>query len=223
MARWKLPAELTSWIGELSQPLHAGLAWRLLPLVAGMVLASGRGTVASWLRAGNLGLDFKAFNYFLGSLGRRTEWIAGQLLCLLAERLPLGDVLVFALDDTPPSVPVRMSRVPAFTTTRHPGQRIRSSPMTTSGSRSLGWSNTRAGESLACHCVPSCTSLATSSIVEIQPDAAGIRPGPKPTAISSNRDPIDRWPGCTLIPHPRPERAFLNNSAEFLAVRSWPA
>lgn len=101
MASWKLPAELTSWICELSQPLHARLAWRLLPLVTGMVLASGRRTVASWLRAGNLGLDFKAFYYFLGSLGRRTEWIAGRLLCVLAERLPLGDVLVFALDDTP--------------------------------------------------------------------------------------------------------------------------
>jgi hypothetical protein len=101
MVTWKLPPQITSWIGQLSGSLHGRLAWRLLPLLAGMLFAHGRRTVASWLRAGGLGRDYKRFYYFLGSLGRCAEWVALRLLRLLASRLPLGDNLLFAIDDTP--------------------------------------------------------------------------------------------------------------------------
>jgi hypothetical protein len=101
MAAWKLPPQVTSWIDELSGPLHGRLAWRLLLLITGMLFARGRRTVASWLRAGELGQDYKRYYYFLGSLGRKVEWVALRLLRLAASRLPLGDILLFAIDDTP--------------------------------------------------------------------------------------------------------------------------
>jgi DDE superfamily endonuclease len=101
MATWKLPPQVSEWIGQLSQPLHGRLAWRLLPLLAGMLFAQGRRTVASWLRAGGLGHDFKPFYRFLGSVGRCVGFIASLLLRLLARHLPVGERLLFALDDTP--------------------------------------------------------------------------------------------------------------------------
>ena len=60
-AQWRLPAELASWITQLSQVLHARLAWRLLPLLTGMLFAQGRRTVASWLRGGGLGDEFRRY------------------------------------------------------------------------------------------------------------------------------------------------------------------
>jgi DDE superfamily endonuclease len=101
MATWQLPAELVLLISPLSWPLHARLAGRLLPLITGMLFAQGRRTVASWLRAAEIGDDFRAYYYFLGSLGRKIEWVALTLLQLLVARLPLGDRLLFAIDDTP--------------------------------------------------------------------------------------------------------------------------
>lgn len=101
MAIWKLPPQVTAWIERLSSPLHGRLAWRLLPLLTGMLFAQGRRTVASWLRAGDLGDDYKRFYYFLGSLGRRADWVAMRLLRLVAALLPLSDTVLFAIDDTP--------------------------------------------------------------------------------------------------------------------------
>jgi DDE superfamily endonuclease len=101
MATWKLPPQVSTWINHLSQPLHGRLAWRLLPLLCGMLFAQGRRTVAAWLRAGDLGQDYKPFYRFLGVVGRRAESIASLLLRLLVSRLPLPNRLLFALDDTP--------------------------------------------------------------------------------------------------------------------------
>jgi DDE superfamily endonuclease len=101
MATWRLPPQVSTWIHHLSQPLHGRLAWRLLPLLSGMLFAQGRRTVASWLRAGALGHDYKRFYPFLGSVGRCVDFIASLLLRLVARQLPLDDILLFALDDTP--------------------------------------------------------------------------------------------------------------------------
>lgn len=100
MVTWKLPAPFASSIERLSAPLHRRLAWRLLPLLTGLLFAQGRRTVAAWLRAAGLGADYKAFYYFLGSLGRGYAYVASQLLLLVATRLPHKDRLLFALDDT---------------------------------------------------------------------------------------------------------------------------
>ena len=55
-------------------------AWRLQPLMAGMLFARGRLTVSSWLRAGQLSDDYQDYYYFLGSLGRKVNWLAALLL-----------------------------------------------------------------------------------------------------------------------------------------------
>jgi DDE superfamily endonuclease len=101
MATWKLPPQVSTWVNHLSQPLHGRLAWRLLPLLSGMLFAQGRRTVAAWLRAGELGQQYKPFYRFLGSVGRQTGAIASLLLRLLVSRLPLPERLLFARDDTP--------------------------------------------------------------------------------------------------------------------------
>lgn len=101
MATWKLPPQVSTGIDQLSRPLHGRLAWRLVPLLTGILFAQGRRTVASWLRAADLGHDYKAFYLFLGSVGRGVGYIASLLLRQVAAQLPLGERLLFALDDTP--------------------------------------------------------------------------------------------------------------------------
>src|SRR5579872_2312677 len=99
--QWQLPIELVSWITTLSQVLHRRLAWRLLPLLGGMLFAQGRRTVASWLRAGGLGDDFRRYYYFLGSLGRNVKYLAWLLLSQAVEVIQPGGCILLALDDTP--------------------------------------------------------------------------------------------------------------------------
>jgi DDE superfamily endonuclease len=101
MAEWQLPVGLTVWIAHLSQPLHARLAWRLLPIFTGMLFAQGRKTVAGWLRGGGLGRDFRGYYYFLGSLGRKAQLVSSLLLRLAFDVIAPKGRLLFALDDTP--------------------------------------------------------------------------------------------------------------------------
>src|SRR5439155_24902548 len=77
------------------------LAWRLLPLMRGMLFARGRRTVASWLRAGELGDDYRRYYYFLGSLGRKVGFLAGPLLRRVVSVIEPGERLLFGLDDSP--------------------------------------------------------------------------------------------------------------------------
>jgi hypothetical protein len=101
MAPWQLPVELIVWITTLSQPLHARVAGRLLPLMIGMLFAQGRRTVASWLRGAALGDDYRAYYYFLGSLGRKVKYLASLLLRRAVTVIAPKERLLFALDDTP--------------------------------------------------------------------------------------------------------------------------
>jgi hypothetical protein len=100
MVVWNLPADWNPWIALLAHHLHARLAWRLAPLLLGVLFAKGRPTVASWLRAAGI-RRWPASYYFLRSLARRTEAIAGSLLRLLLHTIGVSDRLIFALDDTP--------------------------------------------------------------------------------------------------------------------------
>src|SRR5262245_44480824 len=101
MAAWMLPPELTVVLTTLAGLLHGRLAGRLLPLMASMLFAQGRRTVASWLRAGGLGDDYQSYYYFLGSLGRKVKWLAGLLLAEAVRVIGPTERLLFALDDTP--------------------------------------------------------------------------------------------------------------------------
>src|SRR5947208_11203901 len=100
MAAWTLPAELLSWIARLAGLLHRRLAWRLLPLFVGALFGQGRKTVASWLRGGELGDDYKGYYYFLGSLGRNVKSLAWMLLRIAIDVIEPGPRFVAALDDT---------------------------------------------------------------------------------------------------------------------------
>src|SRR5437588_3928619 len=101
MLEWHLPAELVFWVTQLASPLHARLAWRLLPLVGGLLFAQGSRTVTSWLRAAGIGPGFQRYYYFLGSLGRKTEVLAALLLRRALTVVPLGERVLLGLDDTP--------------------------------------------------------------------------------------------------------------------------
>src|SRR5262249_24861683 len=101
MVEWQLPAELVAWTLALSQPLHGRLAWRLLPLLRGLLFAGGRRPVPGGLRAAGWGADYRLYYYFLGSLGPRAGLVAALLLRLAVRVLGPGDRLVFGLDDTP--------------------------------------------------------------------------------------------------------------------------
>lgn len=101
MVLWKWPAECQSWIAQWAECLHAHSARHLAPLLLGMLLAQGRRTVASWLRAGGLSHDFQVYYYFVAALGRAGESLAAALLQVLLRQLEVGERLLFALDDTP--------------------------------------------------------------------------------------------------------------------------
>jgi DDE superfamily endonuclease len=101
MAAWNLPCEVMSWIAQMSFVLHRRVSWRLLPLLVGALFSQGRQTVASWLRGGELGKDFRLYYYFLGSLGRNVKSVAAVLFRIAVKVVAPGDRLLLAIDDTP--------------------------------------------------------------------------------------------------------------------------
>ena len=50
MATPCLTTDLTAWIDRLSRMLDRRIVWRLLPMLTGLLFATGRRTVSSWLR-----------------------------------------------------------------------------------------------------------------------------------------------------------------------------
>jgi hypothetical protein len=96
-----LYGDIQSWIERLAGHLDARVSWRLLPLLTGFLFATGRRTVSSWLRAGELSDDYQDYYYFLSSLGHKVKALATVLLHLVvAVIVPTGRI-VLALDDTP--------------------------------------------------------------------------------------------------------------------------
>jgi hypothetical protein len=67
----------------------------------GMLFASGRRTVTSWLRAAGVTDDFQDYYYFLAAVGRKINPIATQLVILILKTLPLPKRLLLVLDDSP--------------------------------------------------------------------------------------------------------------------------
>jgi hypothetical protein len=101
MRAWTLPTEVSSWVTALSQALHRRHAWRLLPLAIGLLFARGRRTVTAWLRAVGIGKGFQRYYYFLGSLGRKAEFVASLLLRRAVTVVAPGERILLGLDDTP--------------------------------------------------------------------------------------------------------------------------
>jgi hypothetical protein len=96
-----LTTELTAWIDRLARLLDSRISWRLLPIMTGLLFATGRRTVSSWLRAGDLSKDYQEYYYFLAALGRKVKSLAAALLRIALDVVgPQGRVLM-AIDDTP--------------------------------------------------------------------------------------------------------------------------
>ena len=101
MATWRCPQQWSEWVEWLGAGLHGRCRWRLPILLSGILFATGRRTVASWLRAAGIRSEFSDYYYFIAAVGRKAKPLATQLLLLLLRHLPSGDHLLFALDDTP--------------------------------------------------------------------------------------------------------------------------
>lgn len=101
MATWQFPADFVLWIGTLAQVLDSRVRDQLAPMFLGLLFAQGRRTVASWLRAIGVRKEYDEYYYFLSSLGRKTQEVASHLLRRVQAVVPLGDRLLFGLDDTP--------------------------------------------------------------------------------------------------------------------------
>lgn len=96
-----VPEEWSEWVDLLSAVLHSRTRWRFPIVLVGLLFARGRRTVTSWLRAQGITTDYADYYYFLASIGRKTEPLATRLFQLLLAKLPVGDRVVLAIDDTP--------------------------------------------------------------------------------------------------------------------------
>jgi DDE superfamily endonuclease len=101
MARPCMTAGVKAWINQLALLLDDRVAWRLLPLMTGLLFAIGRRTVSSWLRAGQISNDYQEYYYFLTIVGRKAELLASSLLRIVAQVIAPGERIVLAIDDTP--------------------------------------------------------------------------------------------------------------------------
>ena len=98
---WKCPDQWTEWSEWLAAGLHARNRWRLPVLLFGILFANGRRTVTTWLRAAGVSDDFQDYYYLLICVGRKSEFIATQLVALILRILPLPGRLLLVIDDSP--------------------------------------------------------------------------------------------------------------------------
>lgn len=101
MATPRLPADVSAWIDGLARMLDARNAFRLLPMLTGLLFAAGRRTVSSWLRAGGLSKDYQDYYYFLAPLGRNVNSVALALLHIALKVVGPQERILLAIDDTP--------------------------------------------------------------------------------------------------------------------------
>lgn len=90
------------WFSLLAAVLDPRSAPRLAKLLVGAVLARGRRTVTSWIRAAVLSDEFRPCYTTVSAAGARSEAFAARLVHAVVKPFLAGvDRLVFALDDTP--------------------------------------------------------------------------------------------------------------------------
>src|SRR4051812_20949830 len=90
------------WFSRLASALDPRSAPRLAWLLAGAVLARGRRTVTSWIRAAGLSREYRPCYTTVAAAGKKTDLIAAHLAHEVVKPLVAGaDRLTFALDDTP--------------------------------------------------------------------------------------------------------------------------
>jgi DDE superfamily endonuclease len=90
------------WFLRLASALDPRSAPRLAWLLVGAVLARGRRTVTSWIRAAGLSAEYRPCYTTVAAAGKRTDLAAARLAHEVVKPLVAGaDRLTFALDDTP--------------------------------------------------------------------------------------------------------------------------
>ena len=96
------PAPRCQWFSALAKALDPRSARRLAVLFLGLILARGRHTVSSWVRAAGLSNQYRRCYATAAAVGRRTERVAMRVLLELIKPL-VADAprVVVALDDTP--------------------------------------------------------------------------------------------------------------------------
>ena len=100
--KWIFPENWTVLVVALCSVLHQRSAWRLSIIIAGIVFANGRRTVTSWFRASGITQRYKAFYYFIGSTGRKTETIATILFEIMINLIyRKTDRVLMGIDDSP--------------------------------------------------------------------------------------------------------------------------
>jgi hypothetical protein len=90
------------WFARLAAVLDRRSAPRLALLFLGAVLARGRRTVTSWIRAAGLSDRFQSCYIAVAAAGRKADSIAARLALEVVKPLVKGtERLTLALDDTP--------------------------------------------------------------------------------------------------------------------------
>src|SRR5215211_6179838 len=90
------------WFSRLASVLDPRSGPRLAWLLVGAVLARGRRTVTSWIRAAGLSGEFRPCYTTVAAAGRRADSVAARLAREVVKPLAAhANRLVFALDDTP--------------------------------------------------------------------------------------------------------------------------
>jgi hypothetical protein len=99
---WIFPDNWQIWVVILCSVLHQRSAWRLSIIITGIIFAKGRKTVTSWFRAAGVNRRYKAFYYFIVSVGKKTEVIATALLKIVISLVfSEDDRVLMAADDGP--------------------------------------------------------------------------------------------------------------------------
>jgi hypothetical protein len=94
--------QLGYWFSLLASVLDPRSGPRLARLFVGALLAKGRRTVTSWIRAAGLSGEFRRCYTTLSAAGRRAEWIAARLVgTVIGPLVKDTGRVVCALDDTP--------------------------------------------------------------------------------------------------------------------------
>jgi hypothetical protein len=90
------------WFSALAAALDPRSAPRLALLLLGAILARGRRTVTSWIRAAGLSQEFRPCYTTVAAAGKRSDSVAARLLHEVLKPLLAGmSRLVVAIDDTP--------------------------------------------------------------------------------------------------------------------------
>ena len=102
MACYHAPADWEDWSEWLGAGLHGRSRWRLSILLMGVLFATGRRVVTSWLRAAGIADDYRNYYFFLQGIGKRWYDLGWRVLTLVIERA-LHDQprVLLAIDDSP--------------------------------------------------------------------------------------------------------------------------